>query len=248
MSTRRGRGGQPCALCAHRPSSRRGEHVLPTWLIDARFPASDRPFTSGPTGQAIRSYDHFQRVMLPCCRECNSVLEHRFETPAHEAIERLLDGHEVPPGPDADLVRRWLLKTWLLLAHPRAEYKDSVLQGAVLRWRHAPWVFGWMVQGTEPPEGLSAWAFRYVTPYEKPEQPELVDLATGWRDGTFVEPEVFELALQTLNVVVVHHPGLRLELAAERRGELVRLWPAPRGTAITGLPTHHARPVLWRVG
>jgi len=74
-----------------------------------------------------REQEAVDKVKLPVCIDCNSILARRFEQPAKPLIRSLLDrdgnrdGNVVLSGSHAMAVACWCLKTWLLLAHPAAQ-------------------------------------------------------------------------------------------------------------------------------
>ncbi|MCD2191606.1 hypothetical protein [Actinomycetospora soli] len=161
---------------------------------------------------------------------------------------RLLDGEPIAAGGDARQVRLWLLKTWLLLAHPAAEYKDPLLADAIAPWHSAPAeLYTWLVDETgEPPASLSAWAHRYEPPYRQDVNVPVIvlpNVRTGSQTWTF---ECFELSLQTVNVTLLFHPGWPIDHPGELEGTVVQLWPADLEVEIPVLPQSNHRPVLWR--
>ena len=110
--------GKTCVLCQVRASSRTGEHVWPLWLLKA-FPPG-RGYTWWINGEQLlnrdgqpRKQEAVDKVKLPVCSACNSILSRRFEQPAKPLIRSLMDrdGNVVLSGPHAMDVARWFLKT-----------------------------------------------------------------------------------------------------------------------------------------
>jgi hypothetical protein len=151
------RENQLCAPCKAARSTASGEHVLPKAFMKACWPSDRGPYTVlAPTETRFRQ--QFDSIILPCCKRCNETLESRFESTGCEPAIRLFN--TVRPNLTAvetESVALWILKTWLLLAHPAAEYRSDTPR--VAAWEGAPdEVFTWLVNDRPPPAGLSAWA------------------------------------------------------------------------------------------
>lgn len=165
--------GRTCVLCRRRPSTKDGEHVWPKWYLE------DPPGGQGPYKWLINDQpllrrdgltpvveEELTRVRLPACRRCNAELNDNFELAAKTPLRRLLSG-TTPPDltpKDTEAVTRWLLKTWLLLAHPEVFYAhpliEKVHRGRLWPQPAPPEYYEWMVTDAEPPLGLSLWIYR----------------------------------------------------------------------------------------
>src|SRR4029450_10304082 len=98
---------------------------------------------------------------IPACLRCSTELTDRFERAAKPVVEDLWEG-ELRLGPaQARACVMWVLKTWLLTAHPAAQ--DSHPQSSLSRFDLAEVpddVYSWLVEEKRPPAGLSLWATR----------------------------------------------------------------------------------------
>lgn len=108
--------GDRCFVCGAERGTKvfNDEHIIPRWVL-RRFDLFAKSITL-PTGEK-RTYDRYK---VPCCKECNSLLGERLETP----VSKLLDG-------DIDAVRsrldgggRELLFKWLALLFFKNHLKD----------------------------------------------------------------------------------------------------------------------------
>lgn len=122
--------GERCALCTSGRSGKDGEHVLPNWLL-GMWPSASGPFTLYRNGEpvlrrdgSVRTQTSAARFKLPMCRACNGVLDQRFERPAKPLIERIFNAGPALDPSEAELVGRWFVKTWLLLARPELHVSD----------------------------------------------------------------------------------------------------------------------------
>jgi hypothetical protein len=122
-----------------------------------------------------------------------------------------------------------MLKTWLLLVHPRAKFQPSSP-------RPRPWapvpaeVYAWLVNGQPPPRSLSAWAFRHVQGKGdgRPVATPRLFLPKVIADGVSMPFEVLDLTLSLVNVVVVFHPGWPIRHLPAVAGDVMQLWGAPQ--------------------
>lgn len=254
MKSKSGRAGKPCALCGIRPSTEDGEHVLPSWLLDAYFHEDDGSYTIGPPGAqrgdpGTRTSQKFQAIKLACCNPCNNgKLNERFEMPGREPARALIEGHAQDLSPDdADHARLWVLKTWVLLTHPRTEFKNLRLPGVA--WPGAPSsVYDWLINGQPPPDGLSAWAFWLEDPVETPPDMPRIDLPTVVADGITTRFRSLDLGVRNMSITLAFHPGWEIAHPGEADGSVIRLWPVPEQRTIPPLPRHRHRPVVYRSG
>lgn len=240
-----------CALCRSRPSTPTGEHVLPRAVIRSLFPVTSGPFTTSGLGPD-RVVQQFDSVKLPCCGPCNDTLAARFENPGQGPAVRLLS--QEPPGlsaAEAERAALWVLKTWLLMVHPRARYQPSTPRP--LPWDGSPdGLWSWTVDGGPPPNGLSAWAFRHVqTAAAGPPAAAapVLALPTVHADGAVVRFRSLDLTLSLTNVALVHHrrladlasgrgrPAGCPDLAIPAGGPVPACPPGPAG-AFRGRPDH----------
>lgn len=226
---------QPCALCGVRQSSGTGEHVIPRWARRLLFPQASGPFTITVNGEARRR-QQVDSIILPCCLRCNQSMAQRFENPAKALTTRVLG--DVLPGLTASevtLVALWLVKTWLLLSHPRTEFKDVP---GVTPWTLAPpRVFEWLISGTDPPAGLSLWAHRVdeSAPGLSAGPRLRVQLPTVVTDsGAHIRFLATKLRLSTLVVTLAYHPGWPIDLSADDVTPRL-LWPSDGG-GLAALP------------
>ncbi|GLZ45780.1 hypothetical protein Acsp06_19650 [Actinomycetospora sp. NBRC 106375] len=242
MATRN-RNEETCALCNENPSTPEGEHVIPKRLLRAFFPATSGPFEI----QGGRTYPEFQAIKLACCLRCNGILNQRFENPGGDPAIRLLEHGDITElGQNRSYsTRLWILKTWLLLAHPRTEYK--VLDPRPPAWTHVPEeVFNWTVTDAGPPTGLSAWAFKH-TPNVRTDSEDLPrivlpEVATESSHHTF---QVLDLSIAMVNVVIVYHPGWAIYHPGVASRAVEQVWPAVPHTPLAPLPVRERAAVKW---
>jgi hypothetical protein len=151
---------------------------------------------------------------------------------------------------EARLVGLWLTKTLLLQAHPRARYADPVVEKHALRWRDAdcpPRRFvDWLVDGSEPPEGLSLWVHRTDEGDEERSPARyripLPELTCDGERTTFV---TFQVSWHGLDTTLVVHPRWAIDHPLERDGTAVRLVPAIGAVDLGELPVVRRRTVAW---
>lgn len=156
---------------------------------------------------------------------CNRTLNTRFEQPAKDLVRRLLD-----PGAnrcfDESQVRSlalWLLKTWLLLAHPATRYSDPGFTPAA--WEgSADDRYRWVVTGEEPPDGLSLWVGRAFDRADGEISPAHIPLPTVVAGTARVPFHSKRIGIADLDINVAFHPHWEIQLPA---GAAQRLWPNP---------------------
>lgn len=229
-----------CVLCGSAQSSKDGEHVLPQWLVSRLFPPEDGPYRTDRGGNpvlrrdgSIREDQSFGAIKLPACEQCNKALGRRFENPTTRAlILALLDrgcGFNSANPTEIHDVALWLLKTWLLSAHPEAVYSIYAGTGRhdpAASWDASPDLYAWTVRGDPPPDSLSLWLSR--APKDNSARPVRdIPLPTVEADGESHRFLYREWGLCELRATLVHHPGWEIAHPGERDGEVVRLWPDP---------------------
>ena len=245
-----------CALCP-RQSSPTGEHVWPRWLLKTLD--SGGPFTLQRGGKPILDRNDqpskratLTRVKLPLCKPCNKALSERFETrPVKSAVRRLVatKGDADLTAAEAVAVGEWLVKTWLFLCHPLAVFENTPFNGS-------PWepadedLYGWTVDGSPPPDGLSAWATRSRQAEPEDSAPRVVLLPSIVADGKEVTFRWFEAGLLGTLVALVYHPGWAIDHPLETEGTAARMWPRPSLEPVTfsEMPRVSTRDPTWREG
>ena len=233
--------------------------MWPTWFIDDQFPATEGPFTTEVAGVpqktrdgvTPRSESSFERVKLPSCADCNAELNRRFEVSAKPIVRELMasNGQVSLVAGEVQTLGLWLLKTWLLLAHPLAI--GSHPGAAPRRWRleevsHD--LYGWMVNGGPPPDGLSLWVAHEERGGSTP-QTRRIPLPTVEADGRVIAFQVFRCAVRFLDVTLAYHPGWEIDHPLEVEGRAARLWPlSARGVDFAALPPVSPRDTVWAAG
>lgn len=195
----------------------------------------------------MRTQSTVARAKLPVCIPCNSLLEQRFEAPAKALVRQLLDPtttRSFDPS-QATTLAVWLLKTWLLLAHPSTIYSGPGFSPAV--WEGAPnEVFRWTVTGEDPPSGLSLWIARAHDVTRRTADPVHVPLPTVVAGSTRVAFRSKRVGIADLDINVAFHPNWDIELP---QGAGHRLWPAaPASLEVGGLVTEATTAFAWLEG
>ncbi len=230
-----------CIFCPTQ-SSRNGEHVWPQWFLRT-LTSGDGQFTTWVDQEPIRDREDrprtqtsLHRVKVPMCDGaggrscgCNGDLNRRFEEPTKPLIRQLItnDGNATFNGQQATVVALWLLKTWLLLAHPSAEdSRNNIPALQSLRWTAAPDnVWRWMVTDALPPPGLSMWCHKRSALPTDQTATRQVPLPTIVVDDREVEFRSIRASISFLDVSVVYHPDWAIDHPLEREGRALRLWP-----------------------
>lgn len=251
-TTQKERSRRPCALCGLAPSSPDGEHVLPRWLLRALLPPECGPYRTAWAGlsadePAINTSPTFPRAKLACCEKYNAELNRRFENPGAGPARRLFETDRPAfTSKESQDLTLWILKTWLLLAHPQTEFKPGLPRPRP--WNTAPpEVFAWLVNGQAPQAGLSAWAFRHDRNHgeQSPGSTPRLQLPTVVADGIKVTFLSLDLTLKLVNVALVFHPGWRIAHPDVPTGRVVTLWPGGKGAALPPLPSLGHQPLAW---
>ena len=152
-------------------------------------------------------------------------------------------------GPDAMVVARWFLKTWLLLAHSAA--RESAPEVTPGRWDSgSDDLYGWMVTNQPPPTGLSIWVTRRAEEGPEPAVTRHIPLPTVVADGRTIQFRAKRAGVQFLDVSLVYHPGWEIEHPLEAAGRALRLWPrvADAEADFASLPPVHSKDMGWLKG
>lgn len=248
--------GVPCVF-GPEPSSKEGEHVLPRWLLRT-FSEREGPYEVWRNGkpecirkQTPRRHTSLPGVKLPMCVAHNGVLAQRFEAPLKGWREKVFDpadgrleAHRVQP------LSLWLLKTWLLLAHPKAVHVDRIPRES--HWHSAPAdLWSWTVTGEDPPTGLSVWLWRRDDTQPPCGSPRRIPLPTVIDDSTTHHFQSHEFGIRHLQVAVAYHPGWPLNHPLEADGKAIRMWPPPDKPApldLGQLPEVPPQATVWTEG
>lgn len=223
-----------CVLCHARPPSPSGEHVWERWLTK-RFASADGPYTWYKNDQPIRKRDgtirthtSFGAVKLPVCTDCNAELNNRFGLPAKSIVRRVLDNNARVMLDANECVRfgSWLLKTWLLLAHPAVRYSEPAVRPRT--WNldeKAEDLYAWLTCGDPAPDGFSVWITRRRPSKGRSNPIGYIPLPTIVVDGQPIAFEVRRAGLGDLDVSLVYHPGWPILHQGEHDGHALRMWP-----------------------
>ena len=237
--------GMNCVLCGQRPSLPRGDRTQSLWAAEDDF-----------LGASLTTEDPLVGTTVPVCLRCAGVLGERFEQAARPAVERLREGELRLRPPRARAFALWVLKTWLLTAHPAARVSDPRSIPARLELAEVPEeVYGWMVEEKPPPAGLSIWATRGVRAATNGGPRYRIPLPTVTADGqtTRFQELAFRLDLLeggVLDVELVYHPGWEIEHPLEHDARGVRLWPRDGRLVLDlgALPVLEAHELAWARG
>lgn len=247
-----------CVLCENEPSTPSGDHSLPKWLLEDRFPVDE--YTLERNGHpelkrdqvTPRTHDAFPRVTLPVGKRCNKTLNQRFEEPAKPLVRRVLNARSnVTLAPaEAIVFALWTLKTWLLLAHPQGRQAPS-------RLIHTHWdldlvdhdLYGWMVSGEPPPDVVSAWITR-ASMTEGEGTPRRIALPTIQADGKTIKFQALLFTLESIEVNLVYHPHWPIDFPLEHEERAARLWPRDSTSSLdlAALPLVSGNDTNWLVG
>lgn len=242
-SERNRRSSRVCAICENHPSTRRGEHVLPTWLLNDLFPSSDAPYTTHVNGVGVTNRDgdlrgsnHLPRTLLPMCNpetggRCNRTLDTRFETnTARAAIRAMFAGGNLT-GAETNAAGLWWLKTMLLSKHPSAKAADEGPERPVWSEPVDRSIYAWMVDGSGPPPYLSVWVSRRGTAADDDNvdgdhDVKRISLPSFEMDGTFYRSRVGLLGVRELLITLLVHPGWETTHPLESTRQAVRIFPS----------------------
>jgi hypothetical protein len=218
-------GGSPCVLCGS-PSSKNGEHVWPSWFLKT-FEAQG-PFYTEVNGEpqkkkdgTVRKFTALQGTRVPMCANgCNSVLNDRFEVPVKDVVRaaKSRNADERWGALTVEEVRSlvlWVLKVGLLSKHPAAVFDDPAMNGQVHLWDDAdPVLYGWMRNGSPPPEGLTVLVgFESRDVDENPVGTYFIPTEFVTSEGTFTARVVL-FGVLDLSFTVLFHPQQTFDYAA----------------------------------
>ena len=227
-----------CVICETRPSTRRGEHVWPQWYMRAPIHGPG-PYPWSVGNEPILRRDGrpvappvLTRVKLPVCRQCNGELDRRFEKAGSSVMRDIFEkqGRLNLTSGAAESAGLWLLKTWLLLSHPRIHYSEPLIDRLdIIRDRRAlpQEYYRWLVTGLQPPAGLSLWVSRTMDDGQTARSGPIIPLPEVHAGGEIVSFEAHQVTLHGLTIVLVFHPGWPLVHPYESSGGAQRLWPSP---------------------
>lgn len=242
-----------CVLCRTSPSSRKGEHVVPSWLVRLLFPDDPGGYSVSVNGieQTNRRGDPrrsvaVSRFQLPVCEACNAVLAARFEIEStREAVATLFgvgDPGRCLNSSESRVAAEWLLKTALLLAHESTENSDPGWVPFPYAWQSAPdAVWDWLRNGDPPPDGLSLWIAR-TSRTDVGDRGRVGDrflLPTVVVEGGAGETHFLDNSpgISDLSLNLVYHPLWEITHPFLESGECLRLWPvSPSAIDVLALP------------
>lgn len=109
--------GSACFVCGAFPNEKifNDEHIVPRWIL-RRYRLFDSKITL-PTGEQR----HYRGYRIPCCKDCNSLLGEKVETP----VSQLLDGDFKDVIERLDEANRQLLFVWVSLLFFKVHLKDK---------------------------------------------------------------------------------------------------------------------------
>ncbi|MGW9345985.1 hypothetical protein ACWGR3_31065, partial [Streptomyces albidoflavus] len=158
-----------CAICGTKPAYGKGEHVYPNWHLGDADRAGPPLFAWTSNGEALLNRDkqplqfqNRQRLLLPACERCNSILNTRFEEPAKPVVRRLAPNQWTGFADASEwaAIGRWFAKILSFATHPRAHYQHPEINKHHIRGEWDTKHFSWLIDGSHPPTDLSLWVFR----------------------------------------------------------------------------------------
>lgn len=237
----------PCALCDTHLSSRKGEHVLPQFLLRALFPEDPNGYYTEVGGDRVvdragnnKLSPSVARRQLPVCNAttggtCNDVLAQRFEREhtTAQVLRYFTDPFGTFTAKEVADTGIWWLKTLLLCTHPQTQASDEI---GPRGWDPInPALYSWLVDGSAPPAWLSVWMVVLEDSNTDDdaaadggdESEPAIDLPHFSVGGVSYTSQQFPLGLRHLRFQLVHHPGWVPMNPFESSGQAVRLWPSP---------------------
>ena len=237
--------GIECVLCGERPSLPRGDRTQSLWAPEDDF-----------VGASLTVDDPLLGSTVPVCLRCSTALSDRFERAARPAVESLRQGELRLRPPRARAFVMWVLKTWLLTAHPAARASDPGSSLVRFDLSEVPdEIYGWLVEAKPSPPGLSLWATRSARTIVDGDARHRIPLPTITADGRTTRFQEFTSCLELLDagvlkVELVYHPGWEIDHPLERDGRAARLWPRDgrRVVDIGALPVLESPELSWARG
>lgn len=110
-----------CFICGENRNTKdfNDEHILPNWLLK-KFKLHSKQITL----PNLTGYTYGQYV-IPCCKDCNSLMAREFEDPLSEAFEK---GHKgIADLINADPFNSHKIFIWLCLIFTKTHLKDATL-------------------------------------------------------------------------------------------------------------------------
>lgn len=235
-----GPNSQDCVLCVTAKSGNKGEHVLPQWFLD-RFipknPGPDEVYTIEKNGVPITwpstdkpiGLKKFVETCVPCCADCNSKLNERFEQAMADIGYNSAVTLRSFTAAEAAVLGEWWLKTMLLLVHPDATEPPNIGESTgagVISWpRQHQDLYDWMRLSLTPPKGLSVYAYRIDASAPEVQKPSFPIPEVTADNGSFPS-YVSSFGLENMRLILSYHPGWELDLPSLTEGTLARLWPS----------------------
>lgn len=241
--------GRDCVLCLTGKSGADGEHVLPEWFNDRFMPKNSGPeevYTIEKNGVPVTwantnkpiGLKKFFKTCIPCCPDCNSKLNNRFEQAmANIGYDSVTAVRSFTPA-EATVLGIWWLKTLLLLVHPEATELQNTGESTgagVISWpQQSQDLYNWMRLGSQPPQGLSVYAYRIDPSAQEVQKPNFPIPDVTADNGSF--PSYVSLfGLEHLRFIVSYHPGWELDLPSVQAGTLAQLWPVQGALDLSAL-------------
>jgi len=231
-----------CVFCGE-PASRRGEHVLPQWLLKRWSGAG--PFTTELNGKEIlpRSgvaykTDRIPPFLLPVCdqsspRNCNGALNERYEYLGKPTVRAVLDrGEALDDQNQVIAFAKWWVKTNLLLQHPMC--RNDVVGGLQPASDLPSPIYDDVLKGHVTPD-VSLWLATYDPVAGKEQLPELMRIylpTTSNPEGGGGRPATLlvgfsQTGTRLVLLQMVIHPLSDFDHPFEQAGLCIRLWPQP---------------------
>lgn len=113
--------GNCCFICGQDPNSKEfnNEHIIPNWIL-SRFNLHDQ-YIILPNNTRFK----YSQYTIPCCKECNSELGEKIETPISKLLSQSFEEiiEEINSNPE----NLNLLSIWLSLIFFKTHLKDNAL-------------------------------------------------------------------------------------------------------------------------
>jgi hypothetical protein len=243
---------QKCIYCQE-PASRRGEHVLPRWLLKRWLGTG--PFTAEVNGASVTNHDlmpkkieHFSPFLIPVCdgsspNNCNGTLNKIYEVGGKPAVRTVLESGNLESGQLVSDFARWWIKTMLLLQHP--ECRNEHFPGLQPRFALPASVYSNLIEGVVSPD-ISIWVAIFDKLHGRGQLPSELRLylpTTSDPNGGGGRPVtlLIGLALKDARLLLIQfamHPLSDFSHPCETAGLCARLRPdPPHRIDITAIPS-----------